>query len=351
MKLSHIGLWVNDLYETTLFYKKVFGFKEIYNYISVNTPGLKTVFLTNGHITIELLHKSGDPHILYSRNHVSFEVDNVDFEFERLLQLNVVILRPPRNTGDGFREIEIRDPEGHIIELTQRIAPIITYPVKAVIFDLDGTIIDSEDNYYEADRLLLSHYGVEFTQEMKKKYIGTGNHAMMIDIKNRFQLEESLDNLLKQKNEIYLKIAREHTNIYPKMKEFIEILHQREIPMALASGSSPEIIRELTEILGLKQYFKAILSAEDIGKSKPAPDIFYAAAERLEAAPENCVVIEDSKYGVEAAKRAFMKCIAVPYLAEKPLDDAFITADLLFENGMSDFAPSEAIHWIDTFKG
>ncbi len=169
---------------------------------------------------------------------------------------------------------------------------------------------------------------------------------MMTDLKKKYQLKESIGELLIKKNKLYLDIAMNNTRIYPEMLALMDKLLDAGYPMALASGSSPEILKALCDKLGLNKYFTKIISAEDVGRSKPEPDIFLHTAKLLGTPPENCVVLEDSKYGVEAAKRAFMKCIAIPYLTEKPLDFTFYMADLLFENGMNTFQPDKAFEWI-----
>jgi beta-phosphoglucomutase-like phosphatase (HAD superfamily) len=90
-----------------------------------------------------------------------------------------------------------------------------------------------------------------------------------------------------------------------------------------------------------------VLSADEVPRGKPAPDVFLEAARRLGVPPEECLVIEDTRYGVEAAKRAFMRCIAVPYLTDPPLADAFLMADLLFPDGMKGFDADHAFAWIE----
>ena len=209
--------------------------------------------------------------------------------------------------------------------------------IRAVLFDLDGTLIDSEPNYYLADKKLLERYGIPFSLEDKKKYIGGGNLDQMIDLKKRFSLPESPEELAAIKNDIYLDIAEHHTEVYPEMKKFLERLRGMSIPTAVASGSSPLILSRLLASLGLAASFDAVVSAEDVTKGKPAPDIFIEAARRLGVKPEECLVMEDSQYGVESAKSACMICAAVPYLTEKPLASAFAKADYLFENGMREF--------------
>lgn len=173
MQLNHIGIEVNDVYKMELFYKKIFGFKSIYNYTSINTYGLKTVFLQKDALRLELLQRPRDDSYKECKKnfvfHISIEVKDVDKEYERLKKFDNLKLKPPRDTGDGYREMEINDPEGNIIEISKRNKSIPKYQIKGVIFDLDGTLIDSEYNYYEADRLLLEEYGIKFSQEKKRK--------------------------------------------------------------------------------------------------------------------------------------------------------------------------------------
>src|SRR5207237_9408299 len=100
-------------------------------------------------------------------------------------------LKPPRDTGDGFREMEIRDPEGNVVELSARIRPEPRYPIRAVIFDLDGTLLDTEENYYEADRRVLAEHGILFSKEEKRRYIGGGSWDLKADGQRRVWLPVS----------------------------------------------------------------------------------------------------------------------------------------------------------------
>jgi HAD superfamily hydrolase (TIGR01509 family) len=345
MKLSHIGIAVKDIYAMQLFYTKILGFKQEYSYISVHTPGVKTVFLKRENLALELLYNGAQRSPCHGF-HIAFEVSDVDKEAERLRNAEVEIMRGPRTTGDGYRELEIKDPEGNVIEISKRITQAPRYPIRAALFDLDGTVIDSEDNYHEADRLLLQHYGIHFTKDMKKAYIGMGNKAMMAEIIKRFKIPATVSEMTSVKNKIYLKMALAHTEVFKSMLKLIKKLSLKKLPLALATGSSPGVLKELTSVLHIKQYFKVMLSADEVGKSKPEPDLFLAAAKKLGIDPHNCVVIEDSMYGVEAAKRVFMRCIAIPSVIDKPLAPAFTTADLLFAHGMKAFCHGKAYRWI-----
>lgn len=226
-----------------------------------------------------------------------------------------------------------------------------TEPIEAVIFDLDATLVDSEGNYYLADRELLRRRGIAFTPEDKRRYIGGGNLDMMVDVAGRFGLSDTPQALAEEKNAIYLELALRDTPVYPQMKRFWDLARARGLPVAIASGSSPAVLRAVLDQIGLAAEADAIVSAEDVARGKPAPDVFLEAARRLDVPPERCAVVEDSRHGVEAAHRARMPCIAVPYLTEKPLSDAFATADLLFEDGMTTFDPERALAWVLGTRG
>src|SRR2546427_13222036 len=103
----------------------------------------------------------------------------------------------------------------------------------------------------------------------------------------------------------------------------------------------------LLEAVGLLPRIGVVVSAEEVPRGKPHPDVFEEAARRLGVPAHECVVIEDSRHGVEAAKRAFMRCIAVPYLTEQPLPGRFGMADLLFDGGMQSFDADAAFRWIE----
>ncbi|MGA8942536.1 MAG: HAD family phosphatase, partial [Thermoactinomyces sp.] len=145
--------------------------------------------------------------------------------------------------------------------------------IQAVIFDLDGTLIDSEPNYFEAERKLLAEYGINhFDFEMKKRYVGKSTKDIFQDLKKKYCIEESLETLIKKKNKYYLDIARNNTVVFPEMRNFLNMLKENNYPLALASGSSPEIIEEILLITQLNGIFDVILSSESINKGKPAPD-------------------------------------------------------------------------------
>jgi HAD superfamily hydrolase (TIGR01509 family) len=349
MGLDHVGLEVKDLFALELFYRAALGFTERYRYVSARQRGLRTVFLERDGFRLELLERPREPGWRGGHGHLSLAVDDVDAEHARLAALAWpgVNLSPPRDTGDGFREAEVRDPEGNVIELARRIAPEPRVPVRGVIFDVDGTLVDSEENYFLADEALLAARGIPFTREEKARYVGGGNRDMMADLKARFRLADDVDALVEEKNALYLRIAERATLVFPQMRRFLEGVRARGLPVAAASGSSPEVLRRVLAATGLAAQLPVVVSAEEVPRGKPAPDVFLEAAHRLGLPPEACLVLEDARHGVEAAKRAFMPCIAIPFLAAPPLDPRFQLADLLFPGGMSTFDADRALSWLD----
>lgn len=353
MKLHHVGIEVKDLYAVELFYRKVLGFALRYHYVSRNTPGLRTVFLERDGVQLELLERPrGDDFLArraFAPDHLSLEVADVDAEHARLAALGYpgTVVQPPRSTGDGFRELTVRDPEGNPIEISARVAPEPRYPVRAVLFDLDGTLIDSEPNYYLADRDLLARRGVRFTEEEKRRYVGISNFEQMADLTRRYGLADDPADLAAEKTRLYLEYAEKNTRLFPEMKRFWDLVRGRGMPVAVASGSSPEVITRLLQAVGLAGEVRVVISAEEMPRGKPAPDVFLEAARRLGVPSHECAVVEDTRFGVEAARRGFMRCIAVPYLHDKPLDDAFLMADLLFEDGMDGFDAVRALEWVE----
>ena len=221
-----------------------------------------------------------------------------------------------------------------------------TRAVRAVLFDLDGTLVDSEPNYLEADRLLLADYGGAFPADLTRRYVGYGNAAMREEFHERFRRPDGPGRLLAKKNALYLDLARRNTPLFPEMARLLPELKGRGISLAVASGSSPAVIEEIVAQVGISAYFDLLLSSEEVARPKPAPDIFLEAARRLGCPPSSALVVEDSAHGVEAALAAGMAVVAVPTLAPSR-GDVFHRAHRLFEGGMDDFTARAFLEWLD----
>lgn len=218
--------------------------------------------------------------------------------------------------------------------------------ISAAIFDLDGTLIDSEPLYEEADRVFLARYGLSWEDIRWEDMVGIGGLEFIGLLKDRFGLTGATADLRREKDRIYLDIARTSLRVFPRMLDLVRGLHDEGLPMAIATGSSMPVLQETTGILDLARYFTVMVSADEVAHGKPAPDVFLEAASRLEVDPGACVVIEDSQYGVEAARRAGMSCIAVPTVISDPLPKRFRNADLVFSGGMDEFSADRAHRWL-----
>ncbi|WP_030566056.1 HAD family hydrolase [Streptomyces aureocirculatus] len=217
----------------------------------------------------------------------------------------------------------------------------------SVIFDLDGTLVDSEPNYFEAGRQLLAEHGIsEFTWADHETYVGISTQETLALWKERYGLSAPLADLLAEKNRRYLALAGASTRVFPQMGKFVEALGGAGVPMAVASGSSRTAIEAILAVTGLDAHLTTIVSADEVEHGKPAPDVFLAAAALLGAEPADCVVLEDAAPGALAARAAGMRCIAIPYVAAQADDPAFASADLLFRDGQEEFTAQAALDWL-----
>lgn len=222
----------------------------------------------------------------------------------------------------------------------------------SVIFDLDGTLVDSEPNYYEASRRTLAEHGVpEFSWTDHESYVGISTSESVAIWRERYGLRASVEELLDATNRRYLALARSNTRAYPEMRKFVELLAAEGVPMAVASGSSPEACAAILAGTGLDAFLRTAVSADDVPHGKPAPDVFLEAARRLGAEPADCVVLEDAAPGAAAAHAAGMRCIAIPYVAAQADAPEFATATLLLRGGQSEFTAQSAYAWLRETAG
>lgn len=217
----------------------------------------------------------------------------------------------------------------------------------AVVFDLDGTLVDSEPNYYEAARRTLAEHGVpDFTWTEHEGYVGISTWESAVLWRERYGLRASARELFDATNRRYLELARTGTRAYPEMRKFVELLAAEGVPTAVASGSSLEAIEAILAGTGLAAQLRTVVSADEVPRGKPAPDVFLEAARRLGVAPAGCVVVEDAAPGAAAAHAAGMRCIAVPYVAAQADAPEFATAGLLVRGGQAEFTAQSAYTWV-----
>lgn len=184
--------------------------------------------------------------------------------------------------------------------------------IKAVIFDLDGLIIDSEPFWDKADTELLRRRGKKYSSEVRKQILGRSQRESMEYFRKELGLSEDIDKLIDERLSILYEMLLSQIIFMEGASEIIDKLHRKGISMALATGGHKKdgVIRILS-MLGIVDYFSVIVTFQDVYRGKPASDAFLKAAELLEVAPECCLVLEDSPNGVIAGKAAGMKVYGV----------------------------------------
>ena len=182
--------------------------------------------------------------------------------------------------------------------------------IQAVIWDLDGVIIDSADEHHRAWQRLAREEGIKLTDEDFWATFGKRNDDIIAILWGPLSPEQV--QLLRDRKEIYFRdLIRQTAAPLPGSMELMRSLHEAGYLQALASSAPIENIQLISEVLGLERYLTALVSGETVPHGKPAPDIFLKAAQKLHIEPSRSLVIEDAVAGVEAAHAAGMRCIAV----------------------------------------
>ncbi len=185
-------------------------------------------------------------------------------------------------------------------------------PFEAVIFDMDGVLVNSEPFYVEVEQNNFRKLGLTILEDEHKTYQGTATDRMWEIIKEKHAIKQTVEELVEMTNSIVTPYfaSLEVIDSMPGVKQLIKQLKEDKFPLALASSSYPDVIEIILQKTGLKNYFDVVVDSQMAGASKPEPDIFLLAAQKLGIQPERCVVIEDSTNGIKAAKSAGMYCIA-----------------------------------------
>ncbi len=188
---------------------------------------------------------------------------------------------------------------------------------RAVIFDLDGLIVDSEPLHQESFNRLLARHGIAYRigeEEYGKVFVGVPvreNFEWLIENRG---LQISVEQAIVEREAAFLELISNPRNIVvmPGARALIQALTARGIPIALATGASRAEAETMLRGIGITNHFRAVVTGSDAARGKPAPDIYLRALERLELRGEECLALEDSASGIAAAKAAGLRVIAVP---------------------------------------
>jgi len=183
---------------------------------------------------------------------------------------------------------------------------------RAVIFDLDGVLADSEPWWNEIDAKLLAQYGVRYRGEYHRNVLGVSYRLAVEFFKKAFGLSASADELIQRRGEIATEFFANRVGLFPSAKEVLQELRRMNLRLAVATSSVSASARPFLDRHQLTAFFDFIVTGDEIEHGKPHPDIYLRAAEKLNVAADACLVIEDALAGIAAAKAAKMCVAAIP---------------------------------------
>jgi HAD superfamily hydrolase (TIGR01509 family) len=185
-------------------------------------------------------------------------------------------------------------------------------PFRAVIFDLDGVLADSEPWWNQIDAQLLAEYGITYRGEHHRDVLGVSYAVAVEFYKNAFNLSAPTDEIMRRRGEIATAFFAERIGLFPSVKDVLEDLRRLGLRLAVATSSVAASARPFLSRHQLDPFFDVVVSGEEVERGKSQPDIYLTAAEKLDIAPEACLVVEDALSGIAAAKAAKMRVAAIP---------------------------------------
>ena len=210
--------------------------------------------------------------------------------------------------------------------------------IEAVVFDLDGVLLDSEQVWDEVREQLVKERGGRWHDRAHTEMMGMSSvewsRYMHDDLGVPYPPEEISAEVVRRLEEVY----RSRLPLIDAAQEAVEQLSARW-PLGLASSSNRELIDLVLELSGLARFFRATVSSEEVARGKPAPDVYLEAARRLGVPPKRCEAVEDSRNGIRAAKAAGMRVIAIPNPHFPPDDESLELADVTL-GSLAELSPS-----------
>jgi beta-phosphoglucomutase len=188
----------------------------------------------------------------------------------------------------------------------------------AVIWDVDGTLVDTAELHFQAWSRLATDVNRPFTRADFAATFGRRNPEIIHQVFGTHYTEEQVANLGRRKEEFYRAAARRGVELLPGARALLEGLHAAGFRQAIGSSAPLENLDLILSLTDTRRCFGAIVSAEDTQRGKPDPQVFLVAAAKLGVPPTRCVVMEDAVAGVQAARAAGMKCVAVRFVGHHP---------------------------------
>ena len=198
--------------------------------------------------------------------------------------------------------------------------PLPLTTLEAVLFDMDGLIVDTEPIHFQAFREYMKKHGVDMPESMMADFIGLPEADNLLDLKAKYGLDAPLEQLVVERRAIYLDLIRTQAlRVFPGFWEFSAAARERGVRQAVVSSAPQEQVEIVLSRLfegrpdgPAATYFDGIVTGNDIHHNKPAPDIYLEGAKRVGVAPDRCLALEDSPPGAQSAVSAGMTVLAIP---------------------------------------
>lgn len=204
--------------------------------------------------------------------------------------------------------------------------------IEAVLFDLDGSLVDSMWLWREVDIEYLGRFGIPLPESLQAEIEGMSFTETAQYFKERFQIPDSTEKMKEDWNRMAWDKYTHQVPLKNGAREFVEYCHKKGIRLGIATSNSRELVENVVKVHGLTDYFDSIVTGCEVEKGKPAPDVYLEAARRCGTAPEKCLVFEDIVPGIMAGKAAGMRVCAVEDIyssyqdaEKKRLADYYIT--------------------------
>jgi HAD superfamily hydrolase (TIGR01509 family) len=204
--------------------------------------------------------------------------------------------------------------------------------IDAVVFDMDGVLVDTEHLWDEVREELTSEWGGRYTPEAQEAMMGMSSTEWSLYLHETVGLREQPETINAEVIRRMLERYETELPVVPGAVESVRRLAGDGLRLALASSSNRELIDAVLRRLDLSSSFEVTVSSEEVARGKPAPDVYLEAARRLGIAPERCAAIEDSASGIRAAHTAGMRVIAYPNRHYRPDADALGLADVVLQS-------------------
>jgi beta-phosphoglucomutase len=205
---------------------------------------------------------------------------------------------------------------------------------QAVLWDMDGTLVDSGEYHWQAWRDTMSREGSPITYEQFLATFGQRNDSILRQWLGENATPELIQRIGDAKEALYRQhVRRQGICLLPGALKWLHLLHRKGWGQAIASAAPAANIETILDVLQIRRCFQAIVSADDVHRGKPDPEVFLTAANKLSVALKHCIVVEDAEHGIEAARAAGMKSIGVSQNGKHlPADIVVRSLDLLDEN-------------------